>query len=124
MRNYFTFKIRKLRINTKFFESDNYIVLLCNKQTWYYDPLPMVYRPTTHIILNPTLCILTHNHGILTPYPWEFDPHTHGISNPYPWYCDPLPMVLKCPYPLYFDPYPWYIVPTIYGIFTPLPMVF
>ena len=44
---------------------------------WYFDVLPMVYRPPLSMVFWPT----------------------------YPWYIDtPLPMVYRTPYPWYFDP--------------------
>ena len=58
---------------------------------WYFDHLPMVYRPH---------------------YPWYFDPPTHGkltllpmlYRPPSSWYFEPLPMEYRPPpYTCYFD---------------------
>jgi hypothetical protein len=31
---------------------------------------------------------LTPTHGILTTYPWYFNPPIHGILTPYPWHIE------------------------------------
>jgi hypothetical protein len=51
---------------------------------WYFDALPMVYRPPLSMVFWPT-------------YPWYIDTPIHGILTP-------LPMVYRTPYPWYFDP--------------------
>ena len=51
---------------------------------WYFDVLPMVYRPPLSLVFFPT-------------YPWYIDPPIHGNLTL-------LPMVYRTPYPWYFDP--------------------
>ena len=72
----------------------------------------------------------TPTHGILTPYPWYFDPSIHGIFIPYPWHINPLPMVVQPDYPWYFEPSahgilnPFLYFAPIHAILTHLSMVF
>ena len=118
-----------------------------------FDPLPMIYWPLSHGVLNPLLMVCW------TPYQWHIEPPSykhpiHGILIPYPWYIEPpvwnfdsLPMVYRtaCLWyiELIFDPLAnhgklnhltmvfrplrmvyWTLWPSTNGISTPQPMVF
>jgi hypothetical protein len=54
--------------------------------------------------------------GILTLYPWYFEPLSMAYKTYYQWYFETLPM---CFWPTYL----WYLKPSIYGILDPLSMV-
>ena len=120
---------------------------------WYFDPLCIVFWPATHSISNPLPMIYRPHswyfdhliHVSLTLDPWYFElsiqkmftpildivtipivyrPPRHGIFTPSMYgISTPLPMVYRTPYPWYVDPYAWYFDSPTNAISNCLPMI-